>query len=195
MEILQNQRCASEPDVLDRLAGSAETWLDLGTGDGRFVLRTARSRPETLVIGLDACRENLREAVRMAPLNALFVIANACALPQELYGCASRVTINFPWGSLLRGLLEPEPGLLNGLRAVMRPGARLAVRLNASALSEAGWGLAAGGEQIQDVLANAGFKLRAPQRLDAAALRACDSTWAKRMAFGRCPEGLLLNVI
>ena len=58
--------------------------LDIGTGDGRFVLHTAHANPRSLVIGLDACRENLRDASRRAPDNALFVIANARAMPPEL---------------------------------------------------------------------------------------------------------------
>jgi hypothetical protein len=33
---------------------------------------------------------------RKAPDNALYVIANALALPKELGGMASKITINFP---------------------------------------------------------------------------------------------------
>ncbi|HEY3474174.1 MAG TPA: class I SAM-dependent methyltransferase, partial [Anaerolineales bacterium] len=35
--------------------------LDLGTGDGRYARILARRFPGWFIIGLDACRENLRE--------------------------------------------------------------------------------------------------------------------------------------
>jgi hypothetical protein len=43
---------------------------------------------------------------------------------------ASKVTINFPWGSLLTGLVDGEPMLLEGLLDITRAGAALEVRLN-----------------------------------------------------------------
>jgi 16S rRNA (adenine(1408)-N(1))-methyltransferase len=56
--------------------------LDLGTGDGRYVLAAATERPDTLVIGVDAnaagMAEASRRAARRAALpNALFVVAAA----------------------------------------------------------------------------------------------------------------------
>src|SRR5919199_344113 len=83
--------------------------IDLGTGDGRYVRSVAQASPERFVIGLDACRENLRSVSRSAPSNALFVIANALDLPWELRGLAGHITINFPWGSLLGALVEGDP--------------------------------------------------------------------------------------
>lgn len=170
-----------------KLSGYQEIWLDIGTGDGRFVLQTARNRPDVFVLGVDASRENLRVTSQKAPGNALFIIANALALPVELHGLADRVTINFPWGSLLTGLLDAEPALLNGLMAVARPGAIFDVRLNGSALAEAGWELEPGGERVQHALISAGIKVKHPTRMDAGDLRGCPCTWAKRLAFGRAP--------
>ena len=46
------------------------TLLDLGAGDGRFVAQMARAYPDSLAIGIDACRENLIEQSRRAPENA-----------------------------------------------------------------------------------------------------------------------------
>jgi 16S rRNA (adenine(1408)-N(1))-methyltransferase len=109
-------------------AGNDDVLIDVGTGDGRYVIHVARTRPSWFAVGVDACRENLRKASRRAPANALYVIANALALPKELDGMASKVTIHFPWGSLLVGLLDGEPGLLEGLLAIARPGAALEVR-------------------------------------------------------------------
>lgn len=56
--------------------------VDLGTGDGRRVLRAAAARPDTLVIGVDANAAGMVEASRRAARrgalpNALFVVAAA----------------------------------------------------------------------------------------------------------------------
>ncbi|MGN6359888.1 MAG: class I SAM-dependent methyltransferase [Thermomicrobiales bacterium] len=178
--------------LLALTAGYRDIVIDIGTGDGRFVQRLARAEPATFVIGLDLCRENLRVASRTAPPNALFVIADGLALPAELAGLATRLTINFPWGSLLRGLLTADAALTHGLRVLAPPGATLDLRLNDSALAQAGWVLAAGGVRAGQTLCAAGFAVDAPHVLDAAALRACPTSWARRLAHGR--QGYALHL-
>lgn len=196
MEILQGKtsRQMTAPELARRLAGYQSVLVDLGAGDGRFVLEAARRDPSLFAIGLDACRENLREAARRAAQSGcpLFVIAGAEALPAELRGLASLVTVNFPWGSLRDGLLRGDPALMDGLRALARPGALIEVRLNASALAEAGYDLLPGGEQVRAALEQAGFRARPPRLLGAGELRALPSTWAKKLAYGRRPEAVYL---
>ena len=175
------------------ISGCRRVLIDLGTGDGRFVRYLAEANPDAFVIGVDACRENLREASRRNQGNALFVIANARSLPAELYGLATQVTINFPWGSLLQGLLEAEPGLMAGLSAVSQPGALLEVRLNAGALAEAGYSLEKGTALVWDNLLAHGFGLRVPAKLDVQSLRGYPTTWSRRLAVGRDPRSVALS--
>jgi hypothetical protein len=170
-----------------------QTWVDVGSGDGRFVLYAARANPGIFTIGVDACRENLVDASRKAPPNALFLIANALDLPEELSGLAARLTIHFPWGSLLDGLLCADPGLMRGLSAIACPGARLDVLLNAGALAEAGLDLERGVRMVQDALDAAGLRVTHARRLGAAHLKDYPSTWARRLAFGRDPEAVWLS--
>lgn len=177
------------------LAAYRDVQIDIGTGDGRYVRHVAQVHADHAVIGLDACRENLRVTSRAAPGNALYVISDARSLPRELYGLAARITINFPWGSLLTGLLEGESALLDGLEAVARPGATLELRLNGGALSEAGWNLEEGAQQVRRVLRERGFVVGAAEQLDSRALRACPTTWARRLAFGRDPRALYLRAV
>jgi hypothetical protein len=183
-------------DELDALVTHIADWpdvlIDLGTGDGRFVLHTARAHPARYVVGIDACRDNLYETSRRAPANALFLIANICSMPAELAGLASAITINFPWGTLLAGLLDDGSPLLATLARLARPGATLEIRLNGGALAEAGYSLAAGGDQVRRLARLAGFRVAAPQPLAADNLRAYPTTWAKRLAFGRDPRALYL---
>ena len=197
MERICSKRCQEiTTDELDelitRIAELPDVLIDLGTGDGRFVLHTARAHPARYVIGIDACRDNLYEASRRALANALFLIANICSLPEELAGLASAITINFPWGTLLAGLLDEDEPLLTSLARLARPGATLEIRLNGGALAEAGYSLEAGGEQVRRLARRAGFHVAAPQPLAASDLRAYPTTWAKRLAFGRDPHALYL---
>ncbi len=176
-----------------RLDGRREIWMDIGTGDGRFVRHVAELYPEHFVIGIDACRENLCAISRRVTPNTLYVIANAQALPAELYGLATHLTINFPWGSLLAGLLSGDSGLIESLRAISRPEARIEVRLTADALAQAGWSLDDGGKQVYQVLRAGGLEVSRPSRLDAQALRVIPTTWARRLAFGRDPRASCLG--
>lgn len=195
MELIhgRSSRTLDGPAFVARAAAAGQVLIDIGTGDGRFVCQVARHDQRCLAIGVDACRENLRASSRSAPANALFVIANARTLPAELYGSATQITINFPWGSLLTGLLRSDPALLSSLRMIARPGALLEVRLNSSALAEAGVSLEHGGVQVRQSLRAAGWAVRTLVTLDAMGLRACPTTWAKRLAYGHDPRALYLR--
>jgi 16S rRNA (adenine(1408)-N(1))-methyltransferase len=176
-----------------RLVNYTHTLIDLGTGDGRFVRCLAEKYTENFFIGIDACRENLSVNSQPKLPNALFIIASAQALPSELNGLASHVSINFPWGSLLESLLNNDADLTDGLLAVSRPQASLEIYLNGEALCTAGWTLEAGANQIEDVLNAFGWRTKSRARLDANALRSFSSTWAKRLAFGRDPRAVHLT--
>src|SRR5947209_13147645 len=160
MRRIQGKRCLEldTHTLIQRARASSCTLLDLGAGDGRFVAQMARSYPDSLAIGVDACHENLIEQSRRAPENAVFLVANARSLPAEMAGIATRLTINFPWGSLLTGLLD-DLAFCERLASLALPGATLEVVVNGGALTEAGWTLEAGVARIQSNLRAAGFAL------------------------------------
>ena len=180
-------------DFNARLANYNCIMLDLGTGDGKFALSYAEAFPSRFVIGMDTCRENLREFSRTKLPNLLYIIASAQSLPSELHGCVSHVTINFPWGSLLESLLNGDERLLHGLESVVSSSAALDVRLNGGALTEQGWSLEGGTERIRENLEAAGWQVGKPVMMDAHALRNFPSTWGKRLAFGRDPRAVELS--
>jgi hypothetical protein len=177
----------------DRLTNYDRIILDLGTGDGRYARSLAEGHPRWFVIGVDSCRENLREHSQVKLGNLLFVIASAQELPQELMGLVSHLTINFPWGSLLKSLLSGDPRLIRGLKSVSRARAALDLRLNGGALAEAGKTLEAGTYRIYFNLLQAGWQLEHPVMMDASALKQFPSTWARRLAFGRDPRAMMLS--
>jgi 16S rRNA (adenine(1408)-N(1))-methyltransferase len=178
---------------MDRLANYKRIVLDLGTGDGRYARTLAEERPNRFVIGVDACRENLREHSQAKLQNLLFIIASAQELPRELNGLVSHITINFPWGSLLASLLTGDPKLMRGLKSVSRSQASLNLRLNSGALAEAGKTLESGTDRIFYNLLWAGWQIEYPVMMDAIALKKFPSTWAKRLAVGRDPRATALD--
>ena len=180
-------------DWKGRLANYNQIILDLGTGDGRYARSLAQAHADWFVIGVDSCRENLREHSQAKLQNLLFIIASAQDLPHELDGLVSHITINFPWGSLLESLLAADPKLIRGLKSISRTKASLNVRLNGGALAEAGKTLEAGTDKINYNLYQAGWQLEPPVLMDANALKKFPSTWAKRLAFGRDPRALVLK--
>jgi 16S rRNA (adenine(1408)-N(1))-methyltransferase len=160
------------------------------------VLAAAAAEPDRLVVGVDASAAAMAEASRRAARrpdrggrpNALFVVAAAEALPPELNGLADLVTVHFPWGSLLRGLLGPDPALLAGLARVLRPGGRLSLLVSSTA-RDRGAGVAPIGEADLRALAGPwadhGLALTRVRPATPADVAAAHSTWGKRLDAGR----------
>lgn len=121
--------------------------VDVGTGDGAFVVRLARAEPGSLCVGVDALAEAMEPAAfrvsrkpqRGGVENARFVVAAAEDLPGVLAGVADRIYVNYPWGSLLRAIMEPDPGVVAGIAAIGRMGAEVTVLLNQSVIEDAGY--------------------------------------------------------
>lgn len=109
--------------------------LDIGTGDGRFVLRSAECDPETYWIGIDSNAKPLHKTSTKASrslgkrgrANAMFVQAAAEDLPEEFTGVADEIYINFPWGSLLGAVLRPDPGFLASLAQILTDSGKLSL--------------------------------------------------------------------
>jgi 16S rRNA (adenine(1408)-N(1))-methyltransferase len=118
-------------------AGYRDVLVDIGTGDGKHAYHLARRRPDTLVIGLDANRDNLRQVSQRAAAkpargglpNALFLWESAESPPPALRQ-VGELHVLMPWGSLLRGLFSSDGSMLRGLAELCADGARFLVTLN-----------------------------------------------------------------
>lgn len=119
--------------------------LDIGTGDGRFVVDSARAAPDRLWIGVDPVAENMADSARTASAsprkggvaNAIFLRGSAEQLPGPLAGIADRITVNYPWGTLMRYVALPDEARLGQIVACGKPMARLTVYLNYSVFQDA----------------------------------------------------------
>lgn len=183
---------------LHRFASTFErVHVDLGTGDGAFALQLARQLPTTAVIALDTNLDNLRGSRRRHPGNVRFVVADAIDWPLGTLPAAESVTINFPYGSLLRALAEGDPALLDRLDALLdsKPGSRITVRVNRTAFLATGLDPEGGPGTIATTLRRIGGERVTPRGMARDELRRFPSTWAKRLGYGReaCASMLMLT--
>jgi 16S rRNA (adenine(1408)-N(1))-methyltransferase len=172
---------ASE-ELRRRAAAASRVHVDVGTGDGRLVYRLARMDPQALFIGVDANADALREVsyrasrkpARGGVANALFVRSAVEDLPGPLAGLADRVTVFYPWGSLLQGILGPDPANLHRLAGVGKDGASFEARLNHSAVDPDALDLAA----LRRLYRTAGFEVE----VDGAWIDGDRTTWGARLS-------------
>ena len=159
------------------------------------MLAAAAAQADRLVVGVDASAAAMAVASRRAGAtprrgglpNALFVVAAVEALPRELDGVADLVTVHFPWGSLLRGLLGADLATMAALTRVMRPGATLSMLLSSTARDRG-----AGVEPIQERALHAlaaaygrhGLTVTEARPATSADVAAARSTWGKRLGAG-----------
>ena len=172
--------------------------MDIGTGDGLFVYKSAQTDPQSFFIGVDANRrplEKISEKIYRRPAkgglpNALFVQAAVETLPEELQGIATEVQVQFPWGSLLRGVASGDELVMRNLRGLCSKKARLEVTLGLDAERDrCEWERLELPEisidYVKRVLASryleAGFKIVKTETVAAAELAQLHSSWAKRL--------------
>jgi 16S rRNA (adenine(1408)-N(1))-methyltransferase len=163
--------------------------VDLGTGDGRHVLAQAAAQPDTLAIGVDASAAAMADSSRRAARgrtalpNALFAVAAAERPPEALHGVAGSLTVNFPWGSLLRGLLGEDDAVLAGVARLMAPGAGGAVLL--SVVPRDGVPPVPPRASLAAAYERHGLELVEMRAATTEEVAASGSSWAKRLRAGR----------
>jgi 16S rRNA (adenine(1408)-N(1))-methyltransferase len=175
--------------------------IDLGAGDGRFVYESARKDPSHIYVGVDPDADGLseyayrasRKPARGGVENARFVAAPVEQLPPELNGLAELVRVNFPWGSLLRALLEPDAAVLDAL-AKLTPRGQFEIVFSYDPQHDTG---AFAGEPlppldesyIADILVpayrEAGLETTEQRRLTQDEALAIPSTWGRRLLHAR----------
>lgn len=176
--------------------------VDIGTGDGKNVYRKAKADGSTLYIGIDPVKSNMQETStkllkkpeKGGLKNVLLVIAAYEKLPDELCGIADSVTVLFPWGSLLEGVVKPVDAFLDAVRFLSKPGASFefittygeAFEENTietrelPSLSEE----YLKGEYSEKLLI-AGLTVTEITKHGNDYVKSFDSAWARRLAFGR----------
>jgi 16S rRNA (adenine(1408)-N(1))-methyltransferase len=175
--------------------------MDIGTGDGRYVYRSAQENPRKFFIGVDANAKPLEKVSMKATRkpakgglpNILFVRAAVEDLPEEFNGKADEVHIHFPWGSLLRAVAVGDGVVLCALRRICASEALVEIvigidpvrdkteveRLGLPVMSD---------DYLRDVLIPkyeaAGFKLVNSGSMDAGEWSRLETSWARKLQGG-----------
>jgi len=138
----------------------------------------------------EASRRASGRPSRGGTVNARFLATGVEALPTELDGLADRVTVRFPWGSLLRGTLALDAEVAASIARLVAPGGRLEITLSLTgrdrlAGHESGVFGDADVARMGTVYGSLGLDLVDARRSSAAELAAMHSTWARRLRAGR----------
>src|SRR3990172_1299948 len=192
------------------LHGGRRVVIDLGAGDGRFAYESARNDDASVYVAVDPDAATLaeyafradRKPARGGVANAHFVVAAVAALPAPLYALADLVCVNFPWGGLLRGLLQPETAVLRALASLAKPGGRFQLVLPYDPQPDSG---AFTGEPLPvpdetyidptlvPAYGAAGLAVEERRRLSREEALAIPSTWGRRLLHARPRDVFLLR--
>ena len=136
----------------------------------------------------EASRRVARRARSADERRAWFVAAGVEALPAGLTGLADLVTVHFPWGSLLRGVLGVDSGVAASIARLVAPGGRLEITLSLVARDRhdiAGDAFGAADiERMTTTFATLGLTRTEARLLSAVEVAAIPSTWARRLRAG-----------
>jgi 16S rRNA (adenine(1408)-N(1))-methyltransferase len=166
--------------------------LDLGAGDGHFVLARAAAGPDELVLGVDASHAAMAEASRRAarPVrrgglpNARFVVAAAESLPGELVGFGDLVTVHFPWGSLLRGATGADPAVAERLASLVAEGGRLRLLLSGASRDARRGVMEIDPARVVSAYERLGLRAAEVRPASVADADAARSSWGRRLLSG-----------
>jgi 16S rRNA (adenine(1408)-N(1))-methyltransferase len=145
----------------------------------------------------ESSRRAAKAAARGGLPNALFVVAAAERIPPEIRGLADELTIAFPWGSLLRGVLAIDDVAASGIAGLIAPGGRASATLSIEDrdgldlpnLEEAGACDALRGRWTRHGLEVCDMHRATPEEL-----ASMSSTWARRLAAGRARAAWRLDL-
>lgn len=133
---------------------------------------------------VDASRRAARSARKGGFPNAAFVLASAESPLPAFHASADLVTVRFPWGSLLRGVVGSDPAVAAGVVDLVAAGGSLELLL-APALRDGLDGVPTSTDDLVGGAARAfgpyGFDVEDVQTPTPAEAKASGSTWAKRL--------------
>jgi 16S rRNA (adenine(1408)-N(1))-methyltransferase len=138
---------------------------------------------------VDASRRSAVSGRRASLANAAFAVAALENPPPELVESASLVTVHFPWGSLLRGVLGTNDVALRGLAALLANDGRLEALVSLTARDASAAGVET--TRLADVgaiassWAAAGLDLRDCRAATFAEIAGAGSSWARRLVVDR----------
>jgi 16S rRNA (adenine(1408)-N(1))-methyltransferase len=132
IQIKGNKKINLEDEkLLDHAEDYEEVILDMGTGDGRFVYKSALENPSKLYVGIDPAEKQMelfsKKATRKKVYNAMFIVGSIEMLPFKLNNFADKIYVILPWGSLLKNIIEPDQNNIKKVSGLLKPEGNLQI--------------------------------------------------------------------
>lgn len=193
----------SQEELAARISGYQQVHIDIGTGDGRNIFKSASKNPDTFYIGIDPAKDNMLEIskkISKKPAkggleNVILVVASVESLPPELYGMADSISIYFPWGTLLECVIKPVEEMLACIAKLAKDNTRFEFITTYSGSYEEGEMTRRELPPISleyfsearyvTAMKGQGFHITQVDEYDNEYVKQFNSLWAKRLAFGR----------
>lgn len=186
-------------EFVEVVKGYSQVVLDLGTGDGRFVYEKALDNKDTLYIGVDPSQKQLeiysKRAVRKKLENVLFVVGSVENIPEELEGLVDKIYVILPWGTLLQSFVLPDEKTLGNIKKLLKGvGGCLEIVLGYAFEAEPSETERLNLPEINENLLRSeltarfggvGFKLLKLKELEREDLLKFETTWSKKLKFGK----------
>ena len=172
--------------------------LDIGTGDGRFVYKSSIHNPDTLYMGIDPSEKQLRiyskKAVRKKINNVLFIVGSIENFPINDSDIIDEIHITLPWGTLLESIVKPTKNAISKLSELLKKDGKLKIIFGytpelepseTKRLSLPVIGDELIKENIIPAFESCGFVLDNYRELNKKELKETETTWAKKLHFGK----------
>lgn len=210
LRVLYGKNIIIADDLIKYTKSFERVEVDIGTGDGRFPYAQAKKNRDVFYIGIDPVAENMFEYASKSiqkpskggVSNVLYIVAAAEDIPRELLNVADKINITLPWGSLLEGIIKGDSLLLGNLLNVARQKAEYEFLFTYDVLHEAGEIAKRElpiltpdylNNDLVEKYAASGFKIEEINLMTQKELRTYQTTWAKRLGFGRMREVFMIK--
>ena len=165
--------------------------IDIGTGDGKLVLKNAIKNKQNFYIGIDPVKENFVKKKNM-PENAMLLVGSLENLPKiEAEQKADEISVILPWGSLLEAIVLANTDLLKNIKSIAKSGASFEFvfssenfdNLSLPKISKDYFGF-----DYKAKLRSAGLIVKTVEVLSNDEIKNYGSSWANKLAYGRKRE-------
>lgn len=126
-------------DLFRKMQAYRRAHFDLGTGDAQFIYELARKDNDTFYVGIDSNAASMtyiswkvarKPAKGGGVLNLALVHSSVEKVAIFFSNQADSISINYPWASLLKGIVAPEETTVQAIAELAKKSAIIDMRIN-----------------------------------------------------------------